>query len=574
MIRSLSRLPCRTEAQRLNILNHYLGRLTILGLFLLTLLSACGGGGNDGGGGGSGGGSSPLSVPSSPPDTSGTVFGRVLDSRTDAPLEGAVVTAGGRSAVSGRDGSYVIDNLPLGRVVVTVSIAGHAEQSAVANLNTTNGRQWIVVRPLAVDVSLPFDPTLPQSLADPSSSARVLLPANALVRADGGAPSGAVTASLTRIDAGADPGSMPGDYRSAGGFLQSYGALDVTFRDSAGQPLNLAPGRTATIRIPVGSGTGTLPATSPLFWFDTATGLWVREGSATLVGTGATAYYEGSVSHFTTWNADDVINSVTLSGRVTNELGTGLPGVTVGTIGTDYAGIASTVTDSAGNFAVAMKSGGTARVLAFLNDVESSVQVVGPRTSDFSLATPLILTSAAGARLALGAPMAVENLGITPDPCCRFYNVRVPFTTNGPRLPISTSGNIVAARWEIRHRFVQPTPTPEVVFTRLKPDGTFMPEGQWTVDGVVDAPTAGLSGPYMSVDYTARRIDSTQSDTSGVIEFLFSAHIGYLPLEQTPTAVEYTIVLAMDVRGTDGGPAVTVRSEPRYIVIPLTPPPR
>ncbi len=543
----------------------------MLPVVLLTLLSACGGGG---GGGGSGGGSTSLAVPSSPPDRSGTVFGRVLDSRTDAPLAGAVVTAGGRSTVSGRDGSFLIEGLPLGRVVVSVSATRHAEQSGVADLNATQGRQWVVVRPLPVDIVLPFDPAASQTLVDPASAARVVLPANALARADGGAPTGLVTASLTRIDAGADPGSMPGDYRSAGGFLQSYGALDVTFRDSAGQPLNLAAGRTATLRIPVATGTGTLPATVPLFWYDTVAGLWVREGSASLGGSGATAYYEGTVSHFTTWNADDVINSVTLRGRVTNELGTGLAGVTVATIGTDYAGIARAVTDSAGNFAVPLRSGSTARVLAVLNDIESSAQQVGPQTADFALASPLILTSAAGARLMLGTPRAIENLLIAPNPCCRFYNVRVPFTTNGPTLPLPSSGNIVAARWEIRHRFVQPTPTPEYTFTRLKPDGTFMPEGEWSVDGVVGAPTEGLPlGPSMSVDYTARRVGPVVNDTSGEIEFLFSAHIGNLPAEVTPTAVEYTMVLVMDVRGTDGGPAVAVRSEPRSIVIPLAPPP-
>ena len=545
-----------------------------LPLFLLTILSACGGGGGGAGvEGGSGVGAATSSIPTSPPDTTGTLIGRVLNSRTDAPLAGAVVTAAGRTTTTERDGSYLLENLPLSRVVVVATAAGHAEQTAVAELNSTNGRQWVIVRPLPVDATLPFDATRPQTLADPASSARVTLPANALVRANGQPPVGTVTASLTRIDPGANPGAMPGDYRTTGGTLQSFGALDVTFRDALGQALNLAVGRTATIRIPVASGQATLPATSPLYWFNTSTGLWVREGQATLVGSGAGAYFEGTVSHFTTWNADDVINSVLVSGRLTNELNTGLSGVTVVTLGVDYAGIASTVTDTSGNFSVSMKAGATARVLAFLNDVESTAQTVGPRTANFAIASPLILTSAARARLMLGAPQAVENLTITPDSCCRFYNVRVPFSTNGPRLSVSSSGNIVAARWELRHRFVQPTSTPEVVFTRLLPDGTFIPDGRWSVDGVWDAPINNLgSVPLMSVDYSARRIDSAPGDTSGVIEFLFSANIGRLPFNITPTAVEYTIVLVMDVRDASTGKTVTVRSEPRLITIALARP--
>lgn len=540
---------------------------TCISIALLAVLSACGGGG--GGGGEAGTGTSALPVPTSPPDTTGSLFGRVLDSRTEAPLAGARVTAAGRSATTGPDGSYLLENLPLSRVLVTATAAGHAEQTTVAELNSSNGRQWLVVRPLAVDASLPFDATQPQTLADPASPARVTLPANALVRADGQAPSGAVTAALTRIDPGADPGAMPGDYRSTGGTLQSYGALDISFRDAAGQPLNLAAGRTATIRIPVASGLATLPATSPLYWFNASTGLWVREGQATLAGSGTGAYYEGTVSHFTTWNADDVINSVLLSGRVTNENGTGLAGVSVATLGADYAGIATTVTDASGNFSVAVKAGATARVLALLNEVESNVQTVGPRSANFALPSSLILTSSAGARLMLGTPLAVENLSIAPNACCRFFNVRVPFSTNGPRLIFPTIGNVVNARWELRHRFIQPVPTPEVVCTIF--DAGVPGDTRCWEDGVAITPFT-FAGPYMSVDYSTRRFDTGPGDTSGVMEFLFSAHIGNLPVATTPTAVEYTIVLAMDVRDASGGKAVTVRSEPRQITIALPKP--
>ena len=53
----------------------------------------------------------------------------------------------------------------------------------------------------------------------------------------------------------------------------------------------------------------TLPATFPLYHLNETTGRWTQEGTATLQTDPATGakYYEGTVSHFSTWNADRMI---------------------------------------------------------------------------------------------------------------------------------------------------------------------------------------------------------------------------------------------------------------------------
>ncbi|MDP2006625.1 MAG: hypothetical protein Q8K45_13185 [Rubrivivax sp.] len=530
-------------------------------LLAVLVLSACGGGGSEKDDGG------PPAAPPAPLDTVGTVFGKVLDSATAVPLVGATVKAAGKTAFTGTDGSYLLENLPLGRVAVVVTSTSHAEQTVIAELNANQGRQQLAVLPVAVGTTLSFDATLPQTLADTRSTARVTLPAGALVAANGSAPVGAVKAKMTRIDPGADAGAMPGDYRSTGGRLQSYGAVTVSFTDAGGQALNLAAGKTATLRIPVASGLMAPPATSPLFWFNSSTGLWVREGQAALVGSGAGAYYEGVVSHFSTWNADDEINTVQVTGRVVNENGSGVPGVTVASAGVNYVGFATAVTDVNGNFSLPMKAGATADVLAILNDVESVVQRVTSAAANVTLPNTLLLPSAAAYRLSLGAPVAVENLGIAPASCCRFFNVRVPFSTNGLRLPYPATGNRLDARWELRHRFEQDVATPEVVCRSVF--GT-VPGGEifCKVDGVEGSPLQqALSTPYIQGDYGVARIDNGTGATSGSVEFFLSAHIGGFAASVTPRAVTYDIVLAVDVTDAATGRVITVRSEPRTVSI-------
>jgi hypothetical protein len=79
--------------------------------------------------------------------------------------------------------------------------------------------------------------------------------------------------------------------------LISLGAVSVEFSDEVGTTYNLAPGKRATLAL------RTLPGQEgevPLWWYDTAQGLWREEGSA-LVKDGVAT---GEVGHFTVWNVD------------------------------------------------------------------------------------------------------------------------------------------------------------------------------------------------------------------------------------------------------------------------------
>src|SRR5690606_9683015 len=111
----------------------------------------------------------------------------------------------------------------------------------------------------------------------------------------------------------------------------------ATFTDAAGEDLQLAAGQIATIRIPVAAArAGNTPASIPLFYFDQTAAIWREEGSASL--SDDASYYEGTVTHFSSWNADIIYQTVMVSGRVVDELGHPVVGASIYSQGQDYIG--------------------------------------------------------------------------------------------------------------------------------------------------------------------------------------------------------------------------------------------
>jgi hypothetical protein len=91
--------------------------------------------------------------------------------------------------------------------------------------------------------------------------------------------------------------------------LTTYGMAAVELTGSAGEKLQVAPGKKAMLTMPLpASIAGSAPANIPLWHFDEAKGLWMEEGNA--VKTGNT--YVGEVSHFSFWNCDVPNNYVQL----------------------------------------------------------------------------------------------------------------------------------------------------------------------------------------------------------------------------------------------------------------------
>jgi hypothetical protein len=158
----------------------------------------------------------------------------------------------------------------------------------------------------------PHDVILPkprQSGYDCGPGASVEIPPNALQDERGRAATAPVDISIATIDL-RSPEQMPGDYtvRRPDGttrVMESYGAVSIDLRSGTSR-LNLKSGMTAKVTLPVDPGQlaagGTPPATIPLLSYDERKGVWVQEGSATLVGNA----YVADVKHFSTINTDQI----------------------------------------------------------------------------------------------------------------------------------------------------------------------------------------------------------------------------------------------------------------------------
>ena len=357
---------------------------------VLVLVAGCGGGGSDSG------------TPAPVAVATGTVTGQVISLANDAPVSGAAVKTETGTTTTAADGKFAV-SAPVGdRSVVRVEASGFAEAFSVARV-TSGQTTSLGVKLVPIGVTETVSVTSGGTVSVPNSPARVTIPANGLVPVAGGAPAGSVNVSLTPINPAEEPRVMPGGFNgiAAGGGsvqpLESGGAMQVDVRDSAGARYTLAPGTTATIRIPLRTQSANPPATMPLWFFDETQGLWREDGTATLQGSGANRYYEGPVTRVTYWNADLVLDSIVVNGCVKDANGRVVANTLVQTEGLDYTGTAFDVTAADGTFSVAMRKSSRAKLGLFEFDAQtfnlvpvSNTVNVGPSATDITLPNCLV----------------------------------------------------------------------------------------------------------------------------------------------------------------------------------------
>ncbi|MDB6062431.1 MAG: hypothetical protein JWM78_2534 [Verrucomicrobiaceae bacterium] len=164
--------------------------------------------------------------------------------------------------------------------------------------------------------------TLPDAAAGGALTGRdgatITLPANALVDSTGTAVTGPVDIAMTPVDptqpfGGGFPGEFAGTKPDGSTVsIVSYGTTEYILT-AGGQALQLAPGKTASIDIPLyatKSLDGSVLAvgsTTPLWSLDETTGIWVQEGEGTVVASTASPSglaLRATVTHLSWWNSD------------------------------------------------------------------------------------------------------------------------------------------------------------------------------------------------------------------------------------------------------------------------------
>jgi len=522
--------------------------LPLVAVWGALLVSSCGGGG------GSNTTTPPVAI-----ETFGTVSGMAVDRVSGLPLANASISVGSQLVKTGPEGSFVFNALPLSRTVVTVSASGYADYSKIVNLNANQAKQSITLEALPIGSSLTFDPGTAQKITDSESLTSATFSVNVFASASGGAPAGAVTVQITSLNGGTKPAHLPGDYSLTNGNIQTFGAVSVDIKDSQGNALNLASGKTALLEIPVIGSSSNLPSSTPLFSFSSQTGRWTQEGVATLKSTDGRYYYEGNVSHFSTWSAGEILSTILLTGKVVDETGKAFPGVTVTVIGIDYEGTFSAVTDAGGNFSVPAKPGGQGRMFAYLNNAKTfEFTGVAPNAA-YSIPDALVLPSAATATLSLGTPVVLP--GDSVHECCKFFKAEIPFTATGVEIkPIGTDKYYVEAGWE----FTTTSPICQKPAPGVKGQGC---SESW----LNSAQPAPYLNPWNIWDgdiggYLPYIVGAAGTTTAGSLGFQFSFHntrfvSDPLPWVVVTPTVTVIAVLAVTVY-PKGAPQFTVRSGP------------
>lgn len=237
-----------------------------------------------------------------------------------APLPGAVVQAmdGNVRATADAQGIVRLVGLPTGVPVVLASETSDRPAQRRRVLLTPGGA------PLALAMRLRRQAVV-QELADAArgglvvaSGARLEFPPDGLVDAAGQPARGAVQVQVAPLDVSGDAlQAFPGGFaavRSDGtsGLLLSHGVVDVTL-SQGGRPVNLAPGRTAVLDIPITSRGARLQVgdTMPVWSLDERTAVWIEEGVGTIVaasGVPSGLALRARVGHFSKWNADVFVN--------------------------------------------------------------------------------------------------------------------------------------------------------------------------------------------------------------------------------------------------------------------------
>ncbi|MFT5532635.1 MAG: hypothetical protein ACI8WM_000880 [Burkholderiaceae bacterium] len=369
----------------------------VISIVSALVLSACGGGGSD---------SSDAPPSSAPPASSppvagaptGRIAGIVVASDTGLPMAGVQVQVAGTTSTTSTtaaDGSFTQEAVGItDRQVVRFMRDGYAD--AFATTAVTQGETASVTGRMApIAASATFDNSAGKTLIDTSSAASVTIPPSGVVdAASGAAPQGAITLRIAPINPATNPANMPGDYTtSTGGMIESFGALSVQLRDAAGKPLNLAPGTSATIRIPLASRSGLPQQMIPLFYFNELTGLWVEEGMATLAGVAPNQYYEGRVKRIAVWNSDKLVDAIIVNGCVSSTDGKLTGGVAVRGSGIDYSGLSLAISDAQGKFRLPIRRNARVSIGAAYPRISPTV-IAGPAATDITLPTCLQLSPA------------------------------------------------------------------------------------------------------------------------------------------------------------------------------------
>ena len=285
---------------------------------------------------------------------SSSVSGFVTD-ENEVAVNGAVVQFGNSSTTTDKFGYFEVRNVQVCQVAAMVTIIKPGYFKGIKTyIATANRSAFFRIKLLPKSTAGNIDAATGGSVTLANGLSINLPPAAVVNASTNTAYTGSVTVAAQWLNpAAADIWRiMPGDLRAIDNngslkLLQTYGMSAIELTGSAGELLQIASGKKATLNFPLPAAVaGTAPVSIPLWYFDETNGLWKQDGNAVKSGD----KYVGEVSHFSYWNCDIPLEkSVQFELTVVDANGNPMPFVTVSVnySGGSYTG-AHGNTDSSG----------------------------------------------------------------------------------------------------------------------------------------------------------------------------------------------------------------------------------
>lgn len=282
-----------------------------------------------------GGASGPGPDDNTPPDNwtttpvKASISGIILN-EGKSPFAGVTVKAGDHTTVTDGRGFFHFTDITVDKFagVVTAEAPGYYKAYRVITVSD-KGRNFVLLQLLKKILIGKINAAEGGSLARAGS--KITLKANSVVnKITGHNYSGEISVYAEPFSIESDylPDVLPGSFMAKDSanrrtLLESFGMMVVELTGASGEPLQIAPNKTARLDFLIPAGKeGRAPASMPLWYVDETSGLWIQQGTA--VRNGNT--YSGEVSHFSYWNVDFPFNRlVDIELTVQDNNGIGIP---------------------------------------------------------------------------------------------------------------------------------------------------------------------------------------------------------------------------------------------------------
>ncbi|MEJ7588385.1 MAG: carboxypeptidase-like regulatory domain-containing protein [Ferruginibacter sp.] len=396
-------------------------------------------------------GGNPVKLPGGQPASSpliSTLQGNILD-ENGQPSAGATITVGTKTATTNTRGYFRITDAELDNNVSTVIAEQPGYFKAYRSFSATTGVNQVVIKLIKKQLEGTVNSTAGGEVLL-TNGAKVSLPAGSISTEAGGGYTGTVQVYAAYIDpTSADigktiPGSlMADDKHNMRVVLASYGMLAVELRSAEGLPLQLAPGKKATLTTPIPSSIlSSAPVSIPLWYIDEQKGIWKEQGTAQKSGSN----YVGEVSHFSYWNCDLPLPTVSFSATFKTAKGSPLKNIIViiKPAGAALGGSAHGYTDSLGQAAGLIPSGMNL-VLEIYDECDVIyTKNIGPFSDNADLGTIVIPSSLPSLVTINGTLLGCDNTPVPGGYAILYLNNMVSYLQADMQGKFST--NVIACR--------------------------------------------------------------------------------------------------------------------------------